>query len=1253
MYGFFLYMAAPRQIQHPTPIAVRGMDINIEGCLAFRPWIETPLPRKQNAFVKQTLLHSPIFTNIFPKFKVNVEKPVRGLASTSINDEADQTLALAIEDSQLDAFDDDDDLLMDIRQEDAKEVSPILEDKQAPEFRRVKVIIKVTSIVVEGIEFAVNAPIRSSCVVPGTINDEDSLFISLKSGFLLLIRLFLVPKSFISEPVTESNSKSQPIIKPFVVQWWDTNNSDEISSSGFHVRAHQSGLAAVSTSSTNVFRIYNCQHTDSGIMFLPHFNVPVDGAILNSCFVDPLNKAIIDNHFMFLTLQLSTSHRLELHLYSWIWGESITDSLEKSILPLHNSFNIPIFIIPLTKNASFLFVSPGELTMVSLHQITSAEFEFISIDFKGAFPTNYSISDDISSTDPLTDTVLLSTENGVVYLVEVAPDTISVRPILRVTDSISVFSLTKEKDMFCLIFGSDTGSNREVLIPHLFDIDYCQSLDNFLKIKYSTVNLLQDHRNWAPILDVLIIDSFKGRSSLSTSSEELWALTGTGKRTKLTQLKVGYNAQRYSSTYETLRKAEKIFFITLQDRSYLICALPFATCVLEYQDDSEDKLCEIEGPNIIQNETCLLIEKVHGSESLFIQVTKNRVLLSDLCDLITLECFDDNIVCCAIVNRTIAIAVESEGHISIRLFTLSDEVGLEFQLDDLELLIPLGTIEVEFQVSCLEIMQLADQKYLVLGDYDGNIYFFCIENGLVPCKKTSLPAFNQYDSEQQLVIADDIKSIPGKVPSLVIGSKDGFLIQLQITNNLEFKCHLFLKLADTPVLIYLVPDNKELIFVLAKNLWLVDATNLESPLKVYFEEKTDRAISAMVPLRPRRGTYNVPFAYVRDEGLTIGKVFPFKAPVVKQMSLGEAAKKILYMPYLSTFALLCNSKDPGNRLKFIDRKGLRIIPHMELTSGQKSWESIFRKDEIPISSCIWTIDRGDRISKKLLIGSMLDRKRGSLKILNIHKVPSEDKQSIVIKVTELNSFDHKEPINKIQQLGSAILFSSGKTIYSTVYETEAKRLRPINALQELSSEILSITIDKDGEIIIATKQDSIFRFRYSSDATEEKLVMVSSFPQEKSLASYTQIDRTLYVADKLHSTISMTNLDETYKGDVFTFRVPFIARVFANKFKCIWSPDQADLSLICIGVNGEVLSIRPTTDEDTEISRLMETVNTGDDKLLVSFTERLNRPFVNKNTGKGLRPIYRPYFDYKENQGKVYDYDIEEISVIRSDDICL
>ncbi|EAZ63107.2 predicted protein, partial [Scheffersomyces stipitis CBS 6054] len=57
--------------------------------------------------IKQSLLHSPIITNIFPQFKVNIAKPFRGLSSASFNDEEYQVLIPKEEDSQLDVFSED------------------------------------------------------------------------------------------------------------------------------------------------------------------------------------------------------------------------------------------------------------------------------------------------------------------------------------------------------------------------------------------------------------------------------------------------------------------------------------------------------------------------------------------------------------------------------------------------------------------------------------------------------------------------------------------------------------------------------------------------------------------------------------------------------------------------------------------------------------------------------------------------------------------------------------------------------------------------------------------------------------------------------------------------------------------------------------------------------------------------------------------------------------------------------------------
>ena len=80
----------------------------------------------------------------------------------------------------------------------------------------------------------------------------------------------------------KTNQTQSCIFKPFIVQWWDTSSDlpvPALESSGYSLFSHASGLSAVSTSASSVFRIYNCQHTDSGIMFMPHFNVPVDGLL--------------------------------------------------------------------------------------------------------------------------------------------------------------------------------------------------------------------------------------------------------------------------------------------------------------------------------------------------------------------------------------------------------------------------------------------------------------------------------------------------------------------------------------------------------------------------------------------------------------------------------------------------------------------------------------------------------------------------------------------------------------------------------------------------------------------------------------------------------------------------------------------------------------------------------------------------------------------------------------------------------------
>ena len=95
----------------------------------------------------------------------------------------------------------------------------------------------------------------------------------------------------------------------------------------------------------------------------------------------------------------------------------------------------------------------------------SANYEFTRVPFTGTFPTNYyrPVTRICSQMGPKTDEIILSTENGVMYSIVTTENNIQIRPIIRVSDPISVFSLEKVENEFNLIFGSDTGSSTRII----------------------------------------------------------------------------------------------------------------------------------------------------------------------------------------------------------------------------------------------------------------------------------------------------------------------------------------------------------------------------------------------------------------------------------------------------------------------------------------------------------------------------------------------------------------------------------------------------------------------------------------------------------------------------------------------------------------------------------------------------------------------------------------------------------------------
>ena len=553
-------------------------------------------------------------------------------------------------------------------------------------------------------------------------------------------------------------------------------------------------------------------------------------------------------------------------------------------------------------------------------------------------------------------------------------------------------------------------------------------------------------------MDVLIIDSYKSRTINNRSDQELWALTGIGTRSRLTQLRNGYNATRRSKTYEQLRKTDQLYFITLGSKFYLFCSLPFETKVLEYQPHEDEYLVEIEDAAIDASNFSLFVGNISQNQDILIQISQCSITLTNLFDLsLTSRLENERILFCDMQNGLLAMILAStiEKRMSLRLFKVNNEVNFNLSLEDSGALDLVWSLDINYEPSMVRLIDLNTSICIIAGSYDGSLFVYQLglELQILEYKEYVLDDFNPYKNNglraNFIIPHDSVQSLSPRT-NLYVGSKDGYYIHFLIDTNLSLRCMSFLKIGDTPVRFQAVHNESKMVFILSRCLWLLNLYDSEFPFQVYFDERHDRSISTMIQL-PNFGLGNNAvgeeakyFGFVREEGFTIGSVHPFKTPNIRQINIAESARKLTYLPHISTFVVLCNSKDPKVRLKFVDRKVLKTLQHHELNSRLKDLdlnEFIFGADEIPTTACIWSIKRQDRISKKLLIGSAVNS-AGSFKVLDIIKAQDSRESPIYIRVAELTSFEHKEPITHIQQIESSILFSSGSTIYSTTYDID-------------------------------------------------------------------------------------------------------------------------------------------------------------------------------------------------------------------------
>lgn len=1294
-----------------------------------------PEKEVKKVLVKQTLLHSPIITNIITDFKVRINKPFKGVSSESFNDEEFQTLIPQEEDSQLDAFgdsDDDDDQLLFGVSNDTTVTLPEQSQQITPQFKTVEVIVKHTSIVVDGIEFSTKSAIRSSCVVKSSTNeDEHHLFISLKSGFLLLIRLYYVPRYYKDNSYefqtnhNVDNGEGNSIFKPFVIQWWDTGSDQPtpgLESCGSLLKSSPSGLSTVAFSSSRSFRLYMTQSSTGGTVLRNHINIPMDGFLIDACFIEP--NATVQTDMLF-TLIFTETRRLTINLFLWSNVEGVWQGFSREVLPLENDTEIPVFVAPLTNNCSFLFVSPTKLTIVTIHDIISASYEFKTIEapWQKSFPTTYHIPKENTSPIEIAkfDEVLISTDTGAIYSIQVIENSFGkCDPIIRVADSISHFVLEKRKENYRMIYASTGGSSKDILIPGLFSSEVLADISNMSKIPYTNAKLLNDFKPWAPLVDVSIIDSKHIKDSKLPLRNEIWGVGGIGRKSKLSQFRFGYTATKKSNTYEKLRKAIGLWKLLVNESNYLLCSLPFETILLEVQASSKDAFVEISDAYLITDNLTIYATVIQ--DNIIIQITNNSITLSDLVYRKISQFVEFSIVFCEVLQNFLILIVEdTDKQVKIKIYRIVfSEVSptLEGDTDtDIFKYFELTCEQVlDFQPSMLKACTVKDEELTIaIGGFDGNLHFILFKDGELTILKTyDLIQFSNYShdeiTELSFIIPHDMIVTESEI---IIGTQEGYYLKFDIVNGVKnnLQCKQFLRIGSTGVRLCPTSDVK-LLLVYSDQLWLFNKYESEYPSRVYFDDNFERSILQSVEIENTKNNSKwKSLALIRDNGLVLVDVSTFCQPSIRQLSMPDNAKKLIYIPHVSTFLVLYHSNYANSRIKCVDKKSIKVVPHREtnikyrLTSnmnGDDNETYIFQDDEIPISVCIWEVQRNgskkSMTTKKILIGCEKRssdnscKTTGMVKVLDLKKIRSNSENNLNntnnpddnfsgVLITELTSFDHDLPVTNILQFNQNIIFTSEGNLYSTSYNELEKRFTPVKLFQTLPSRIISLYVSPSSQkrtLLVSTSNDSIYQFIETAPGV---ITYMNEDPQPKSFINQINYQSQVFAGDKIRSNITIINMNDDKNSRPFHWdrknvQISGIARVYSAKLNNNWIQtlntsinddnnnatindfggyyegndsiydDDVDNCVVGVSVNGEIVALRSISQDSNEINSITTKLGMSLEKQV----SKLNRPFINKISGTGLLSLNKPKFDYVTNNRfeELVDYDLEELSSIHN-----
>ncbi|ODV95214.1 hypothetical protein PACTADRAFT_2919 [Pachysolen tannophilus NRRL Y-2460] len=1073
--------------------------------------------------LKQTLLSNNIINYIFNDFQVSINKDFTKIQSVhSHNDKvlSEETWKeLNQRHMAPDSFEfDDDDLDMDelmsltkpkidtIESEDETIDGINVKQSYYPELIKIDLLVKSNTISInkDDQSFRLPSVVRSACILPGlelnkkddeddgnttTVHDEDSLLLSLQSGYLLLIKFFKIGST----------------LKPFVVQDWclteqktriDNHFTSRLSTLGKDLYSHCSGLSVVTTSLSNNLKFFARNNFNNGI--LTHScNFFIDGIILDSCYLETLindNGEDLNNHIMFLSLVVTSTKKYQLRLFEWWCDDPLESLLQHSPTLLPADFPVPLFMIPLKYLKGVILLLENGLQFVGLNYIfshDSYDLNFVKFDeIIGSIISYYKPKSNILRKQEV-DEFLVASSTGNIYCVIVKSiNDIQIFPIFKVRFPISSFTFeriaeedyedeveeedeededgdnnlddndqTNEKEAFKLIYTTDKGSS-EVLLIH----------GSLLTEPKKSAKSLMNLENWSPLMDFQVIKHPVSKGFSYHTDEEFWCLSGTDQESSLWQLRLGHKCFK-ETNFKNFNSVHKIFnyFDKTNDYIYFIFSYPYKSQLCKFNllsgemvdlsRKDEFKIFNIFAKTILFNKIC----SSKKESEFYIHITEESISVYDFNNLqlqLNLNLNENlKVLHSSTYDKFVAIITrDQENNLNLEVLKYEDDelINVKVTPGFLKNLQPslIKFIDIEEQIFILVglfngdliLYKLVNDEFIIHGGYNVNDLINKSENDVTKEEHIQKPLF--------LIPHDLICVSKNNSKYLVMSSRDGyysvFMCQI-IENILTIKFIELIKISDCAVN-FNSTDISDVYYLSSKTFWKLNLSESIYPKRCLFVENSDKSTisTCFISSNPE---FDIIGMIRESEGFVLTSITKNLTGCNKKIKLLSNGKKFIFMEHLSLFVII--SGEPNSeKIMFVDHRKFRKLKHIEISpkSSDKNISSsstpIFEKEEYPISLSEWKFEYykencGEqklRMHVHLLLGCF-NKKTGhsSMKVFEIRKIKKNDdkvsttRQEDIVTVTKLFGWTCEKPAG-VENLNDPIYsikqFSNGSILYS-------------------------------------------------------------------------------------------------------------------------------------------------------------------------------------------------------------------------------